>query len=314
MLSVGVCDLRGLTTLEREVPRLVLLRHLGRPSRSQLVTPALFVMMNTTGLNYYLSVREPGHAATAASAGLSATAEVFPVSLSVCPPATVFQMDLVFILCAAVTGLRGAMSSSGGSFRAAEAFVKSFVIDGDSVTFDRTALEGLRVRVHPKHSCAPPVTRVPTNAHISLVPFVPRAGLRVDTRAVRVRISGTAAGAEPVRNPPRRLRRHPRGRRLHRGAAHRLQRSGRQVRSFLLILVRAISLTPCFVIHSVNISTNYVSPGPGGTDVEVDARVTKVGRTLAFMDVTLRTKGGGKVVATGTHCKFLPNSQTSSKL
>ena len=42
--------------------------------------------------------------------------------------------------------------------------------------------------------------------------------------------------------------------------------------------------------------------------------MTKVGRTLAFMDVTLRTKGGGKVVATGTHCKFLPNSQTSSKL
>ena len=78
--------------------------------------------------------------------------------------------------------------------------------------------------------------------------------------------------------------------------------------------VWAIRLTPCFVHHSVNISTNYVSPGPGGTDVEVDARVTKVGRTLAFMDVTLRTKGGGKVVATGTHCKFLPNSQTSSKL
>ena len=46
--------------LEREVPRLVLLRHLGRPSRSQLVTPALFVMMNTTGLNYYISVRDPG--------------------------------------------------------------------------------------------------------------------------------------------------------------------------------------------------------------------------------------------------------------
>ena len=216
--------------LEREVPRLVLLRHLGRPSRSQLVTPALFVMMNTTGLNYYLSVRDP------AAAGLPSTAytcaEVFPVSLSVCPPATVFQMDLVFILCAAVTGLRGAMSSSGGAFRAAEAFVKSFVIDGDSVTFDRTALEGLRVRSslvpRPCH------TRASPNAHISLFPLVPRAGLRVDTRAVRVRISGTAAGAEPLRNPPRRLRRHPRGRRLHRGAAHRLQRSGRQVRLFLI--------------------------------------------------------------------------------
>ena len=61
-----------------------------------------------------------------------------------------------------------------------------------------------------------------------------------------MRISGTAAGAEPVRNPPRRVRRHPRGRRLHRGAAHRLQRSGRQVRLFL-ISVWAIGLTPCFV-------------------------------------------------------------------
>ena len=38
------------------------------------------------------------------------------------------------------------MAFSGGSFQAAKAFVKSFVLDGDSVTFDRTALEGLRVR------------------------------------------------------------------------------------------------------------------------------------------------------------------------
>lgn len=44
------------------------------------------------------------------------------------------------------TTRRGAMAFSGGSFQAAEAFVKSFVLDGDSVTFDRTALEGLRVR------------------------------------------------------------------------------------------------------------------------------------------------------------------------
>ena len=239
MLSKWVCDLRGLTMLEREVPRLVLLRHLGRPSRSQLVTPALFVMMNTTGLNYYLSVRDP------AAAGLPSTAytcaEVFPVSLSVCPPATVFQMDLHSLRRG--DGTSGAMSSSGGSFRAAEAFVKSFVIDGDSVTFDRTALEGLRVRSslvpRPCHTCRPTLTSL--SSHSS-----PRAGLRVVTRAVRVRISGPAAGAEPVRNPPRRLRRHPRGRRLHRGAAHRLQRSGRQVRLFL-ISVWAILLTPCFV-------------------------------------------------------------------
>jgi len=168
MLSKWVCDLRGLTMLEREVPRLVLLRHLGRPSRSQLVTPALFVMMNTTGLNYYLSVRDP------AAAGLPSTAytcaEVFPVSLSVCPPATVFQMDLHSLRRG--DGTSGAMSSSGGSFRAAEAFVKSFVIDGDSVTFDRTALEGLRVRSSLVHR--PCHTRASPNAHISLFPLVPR--------------------------------------------------------------------------------------------------------------------------------------------
>ena len=229
--------------LEREVPRLVLLRHLGRPSRSQLVTPALFVMMNTTGLNYYLSVRDP------AAAGLPSTAytcaEVFPVSLSVCPPATVFQMDLHSLRRG--DGTSGAMSSSGGAFRAAEAFVKSFVIDGDSVTFDRTALEGLRVRSSLVPSpCPARVTRCrPTLT--SLSSHSSRAGLRVDTRAVRVRISGTAAGAEPVRNPPRRLRRHPRGRRLHRGAAHRLQRSGRQVRSFLILVWAIVLMTPCFV-------------------------------------------------------------------
>ena len=192
-------------------------------------------------------------------------------------------MDLHFILCAAVTGLRGAMSSSGGAFRAAEAFVKSFVIDGDSVTFDRTALEGLRVRSssvpRPCH------TRASPDAHVSLFPLVPRAGLRVDTRAVRVRISGTAAGAEPVRNPPRRLRRHPRGRRLHRGAAHHLQRSGRQVRSFLLISVRANRMTPCFVhtqcqhIYKLRVARagrdgrRGGRPGDqGGTDARVHGR------------------------------------------
>ena len=66
------------------------------------------------------------------------------------------------------------MSSSGGAFRAAEAFVKSFVIDGDSVTFDRTALEGLRVRSSTVPSpCPARVTRCrPTLT--SLVPFTSR--------------------------------------------------------------------------------------------------------------------------------------------
>ena len=229
-----VCDLRGLTMLEREVPRLVLLRHLGRPSRSQSVTPALFVMMNTTGLNYYLSVRDP------AAAGLSATAytcaEVFPFSLSVCPPATVFQKDLHSLRRGGGTSGRDVVVRrrlpSGGGFREVVRHRRRFRhVRQDRARGSASAFLFSAIPVpRPCHTCRPTLTSL--SSHSS-----PRAGLRVVTRAVRVRISGTAAGAEPVRNPPRRLRRHPRGRRLHRGAAHRLQRSGCQVRSFLLISV-----------------------------------------------------------------------------
>mgnify|MGYP001339639440 CR=1 FL=1 len=65
------------------------------------------------------------------------------------------------------------MSSSGGSFRAAEAFVKSFVIDGDSVTFDRTALEGLRVRSSSTQT-RPCTARACRPTLTSLFPLVPR--------------------------------------------------------------------------------------------------------------------------------------------
>jgi len=188
-------------------------------------------MMNTTGLNYYLSVRDP------AAAGLSATAytcaEVFPVSLSVCPPATVFQMDLLLILYAAVTGLRARCRRPAAASerrrlswsRSSSTAIPSRSTGPRSRVCECVPLHRKHVGHRPCHACRPTLTSL--SSHSS------RAGLRVDTRAVRVRISGTAAGAEPVRNPPRRLRRHPRGRRLHRGAAHRLQRSGRQVRLFL---------------------------------------------------------------------------------
>lgn len=51
---------------------------------------------------------------------------------------------------------------------------------------------------------------------------------------------------------------------------------------------------------------NYFSPTPGGQDCEVDARVTKAGRTLAFAEVEIRNKRTGKVTARGTHTKFIP--------
>jgi len=57
---------------------------------------------------------------------------------------------------------------------------------------------------------------------------------------------------------------------------------------------------------SVHMSMNYLSPTPGGQDCEVDAHVTKAGRTLAFADVEIRNKRTGKVTARGTHIKFIP--------
>lgn len=57
---------------------------------------------------------------------------------------------------------------------------------------------------------------------------------------------------------------------------------------------------------SVHMSMNYFSPTPGDQDCEIDAHVTKAGRTLAFADVEIRNKKTGKVTARGTHIKFIP--------
>ena len=46
--------------------------------------------------------------------------------------------------------------------------------------------------------------------------------------------------------------------------------------------VRSMSEHPGVSVH---MSMNYFSPTPGGQDCEVDSRVTKAGRTLAFAEV-----------------------------
>lgn len=46
--------------------------------------------------------------------------------------------------------------------------------------------------------------------------------------------------------------------------------------------IRSISQHPGVSVH---MSMNYYSPTPGGQDCEVDSRVTKAGRTLAFAEV-----------------------------
>lgn len=62
---------------------------------------------------------------------------------------------------------------------------------------------------------------------------------------------------------------------------------------------------------SVNIDVAYMSPGPAGEEVQVDATVVKVGANLAFMAVLITSKDG-KVVAKGNHTKYLPRTNTSA--
>mmetsp|Transcript_6413 Transcript_6413/g.15984 ORF Transcript_6413/g.15984 Transcript_6413/m.15984 type:complete len:164 (-) Transcript_6413:956-1447(-) len=57
---------------------------------------------------------------------------------------------------------------------------------------------------------------------------------------------------------------------------------------------------------SVDLGVSFMSPGPSGQEVEVDAEVLRVGKSLAFLEVTIRTVNGGRLVAKGTHTKFLP--------
>jgi acyl-coenzyme A thioesterase 13 len=63
---------------------------------------------------------------------------------------------------------------------------------------------------------------------------------------------------------------------------------------------------------SVNIDVAYMSPGPAGEEVQVDATVVKVGANLAFMEVLI-TSADGKVVARGSHTKYLPRTNKSKQ-
>ncbi len=54
-------------------------------------------------------------------------------------------------------------------------------------------------------------------------------------------------------------------------------------------------------------SINYFSPTPGDQHCEIDARVIKLGRALAFSEVVVRNKQTGKITAKGTDIKFVPS-------
>ncbi|KAK9842085.1 hypothetical protein WJX81_007785 [Elliptochloris bilobata] len=64
---------------------------------------------------------------------------------------------------------------------------------------------------------------------------------------------------------------------------------------------------------SLGIGIDYLSPGTGGEEVEIDARVVKVGRTVATINADIRMAGSGRLVAQGRHTKFLPADEQEVK-
>ena len=55
---------------------------------------------------------------------------------------------------------------------------------------------------------------------------------------------------------------------------------------------------------STDIHTTYVSTAKESDVLEIEAKASKVGGSLAFTTVEIRKEGGG-IVATGTHTKFV---------
>ncbi|KRT81508.1 hypothetical protein AMK59_5515 [Oryctes borbonicus] len=56
---------------------------------------------------------------------------------------------------------------------------------------------------------------------------------------------------------------------------------------------------------SVNMNINYLSGAKEGDTVEIFANTLKVGKSLAFLQVELKNKATGVLLAKGSHTKFL---------
>ncbi|ESR39650.1 4HBT domain-containing protein [Citrus sinensis] len=56
---------------------------------------------------------------------------------------------------------------------------------------------------------------------------------------------------------------------------------------------------------SVEINVSYLDAAFGGEEIEIEAKVLRVGKAVAVVSVELRKKDTGKIVAQGRHTKYL---------
>lgn len=52
-------------------------------------------------------------------------------------------------------------------------------------------------------------------------------------------------------------------------------------------------------------SCSYLKGANEGEEVIVDAKTVKIGKKLAFLDVELKKKATGELIATGNHVKYV---------
>ncbi|KAG6571321.1 Acyl-coenzyme A thioesterase 13, partial [Cucurbita argyrosperma subsp. argyrosperma] len=62
---------------------------------------------------------------------------------------------------------------------------------------------------------------------------------------------------------------------------------------------------------SLEINLSYLDAAYLDEEIEIDAKVLRLGKTIAVINVELRRKGNGKIIAQGRHTKYLA---ISSKL
>ncbi|KAL1132012.1 hypothetical protein AAG570_011622 [Ranatra chinensis] len=56
---------------------------------------------------------------------------------------------------------------------------------------------------------------------------------------------------------------------------------------------------------SVDLHIEFLKAAPLGSEVVIEAKTTKAGRTLAFLEVLLTDKSTGDIIAQGSHIKFV---------
>ncbi|KAM3175295.1 hypothetical protein ACTXT7_008796 [Hymenolepis weldensis] len=56
---------------------------------------------------------------------------------------------------------------------------------------------------------------------------------------------------------------------------------------------------------SVDLATSFMKAAPVGSWVQVESRVLRTGKTLAFCEVSLHDEASGKLLAKGRHTKYI---------